>query len=356
MTYRLPSRDNVVSPTEIWGKMIATHVDEAGRVRMVDVGAKPVTERTARAAARVLCSAQAVQQLRGGTLAKGDAAAVARIAGIQATKRTPELIPLCHPIAVDGAEVTIDVDDDGVRIETAVHTTGRTGAEMEALTAAAVAGLAVIDMIKSIDRAAQVTGARLLAKRGGASGSWSTDSAEGLARTSPLPPVAAVTVSDRCAQGIRPDESGPLLAAALRRAGATDVATAIVPDDAGEIRRTVAAFADEGRALVLTTGGTGLGPRDVTPEAVAALIDRPVPGLAEAVRAAGARNVATASLSRGVAGVTGRTLVVTLPGSPAAVADAMAYLAPLLPHIVSQLAGADHEGHQHDGHRHEDHR
>lgn len=322
----------------------ATHVDEAGRVRMVDVAAKPITARTAKACARMFCSPAAVEQLRSGTLAKGDAAAVARIAGIQAAKRTWELIPLCHPIAIDGAEVEVRVVDDGVEIETIVRTTGRTGVEMEALTAASVAGLAVIDMIKSIDRAARLTDVRMVAKHGGASGGWA-DADGTIARVLELPAAGVVTVSDRCAGGVRPDVSGPRLVDALRRAGVSEVAIRVVPDDAEKIKEAVSAFVEQGCGLVLTTGGTGLSPRDVTPETVSALLDRPIPGLAEALRAHSAGQAAAAALSRGVAGTIGRTLVVTLPGSPDAVTASMAYLAPLLGHITSQLAGGDHEGH-----------
>jgi len=321
---------------------VATHVDGHGHVRMVDVGAKPETVRVAQAVARVECAPAAMQQMRSGSLSKGDAAAVARIAGLQAAKRAGELIPLAHPIGIDGAQVEVDVGDDAVHIVATVRTTGRTGVEMEALTAAAVAGLAVIDMIKSIDRAACVTDVHLVAKSGGASGDW-RDEGDGLARVSTLPPAGVITVSDRCAAGVREDLSGPALQAALRRAGAADVASALVPDDADAIRRAVLDMVGQGRRIVLTTGGTGLGPRDVTPESVSALLDREVPGLAEAIRAAGAAQTPMASLSRGIAGVVGGALVVTLPGSASAVTDAVAYLGPLLPHIISQIDGGDHE-------------
>lgn len=308
---------------------------------MVDVGAKPMSSRQASASARVECSALALAQLRDGALSKGDAAAVARIAGLQAAKRTWELIPLAHPLRIDGAEVRVEIGADAVLIETVVRTTGPTGVEMEALTAASVAALAVIDMIKSIDRAARIADVHVTAKSGGASGRWQDDG-DGLHRVSQLPPAGVITVSDRCSAGVAEDRSGPLLRDALLRAGAVDVALALVPDDGDAIRQAVLDMVGSGRRIVMTTGGTGLGPRDVTPEAVAALIERPVPGLAEAIRAAGLAHTETAVLSRGVAGVIGRTLVVTLPGSPAAVTDAAHYLSPLLPHICSQLDGGDH--------------
>ena len=148
------------------------HLNAAGDARMVDVSDKPATVREATAAGRVRLSAECVAALRDGTVPKGDALAVARIAGIQGAKKTPDLIPLCHPLPLTGVDVTTEVTDDGVEITATVRTTGRTGVEMEALTAVSVAGLAVVDMIKAIDRAAVITDVRVLAKSGGRRGDW----------------------------------------------------------------------------------------------------------------------------------------------------------------------------------------
>ena len=149
-----------------------THLDGAGQARMVDVSAKAVTAREARASGRVLLSAAAVAALRAGDVPKGDALAVARIAGIQGAKRTPELIPLCHPIGLHGVTLDATVHDDGVHLEAAVRTADRTGVEMEALTAVTVAALALIDMIKAVDPAAVITDVRVEEKLGGKSGPW----------------------------------------------------------------------------------------------------------------------------------------------------------------------------------------
>jgi cyclic pyranopterin phosphate synthase len=149
-----------------------THVDESGAARMVDVTAKDVTVRTATATGRVLVSPEVVALLRGGGVPKGDALAVARIAGIQAAKRTPDLVPLCHPIAIHGVEVDLRVDDDAVQVTATVRTADRTGVEMEALTSVAVAGLALVDMVKAVDRAATITDVRVESKSGGRSGEW----------------------------------------------------------------------------------------------------------------------------------------------------------------------------------------
>ncbi len=168
-------------PRETGGEVALSHVDASGAARMVDVSAKPVTVREAVAAGRVLVSAQVVTLLRGEGLPKGDVLAVGRLAGIMAAKRTPELVPLCHPIAITGVSVDLEVTEDAVDITATVRTTDRTGVEMEALTAVAVAGLAVVDMVKAVDKAAVISDVRVLHKSGGRSGTWSregTDEAE----------------------------------------------------------------------------------------------------------------------------------------------------------------------------------
>jgi cyclic pyranopterin phosphate synthase len=150
-----------------------THVDESGAARMVDVSAKDVTARTASASGRVLVSAEVVELLRGQGVPKGDALAVARIAGIMGAKQTPALVPLCHPLAVSGVSVDLVVADDAVEITATVRTTDRTGVEMEALTAVSVAALTVVDMVKAVDKAAVITDVRVESKTGGRSGDWS---------------------------------------------------------------------------------------------------------------------------------------------------------------------------------------
>ena len=149
-----------------------THVRDDGSAHMVDVSAKEITAREASAAGRVLLSRNAIGALRDGNVPKGDALAVARIAGIQAVKRTPELIPLAHPVAVHGVVVDLDVADDGVDIRATVRTADRTGIEMEALTAVSIAALALIDMVKAVDKHARITDIRVTAKSGGRSGDW----------------------------------------------------------------------------------------------------------------------------------------------------------------------------------------
>ncbi len=150
-----------------------THVDESGAARMVDVTAKEVTSRVAVASGRVLVSSEVVGLLRGEGVPKGDALGVARVAGIMAAKRTPDLVPLCHPLAISGVTVDLDVTDDAVAITATVKTADRTGVEMEALTAVCVAALTVVDMVKAVDKGAVITDVRVESKSGGKSGDWS---------------------------------------------------------------------------------------------------------------------------------------------------------------------------------------
>jgi len=152
--------------------MSFTHLDDAGRARMVDVTGKTPTVREATAAGLVECAPHVVSALRDGTVPKGDVLAVARVAGIAAAKRTPELLPLAHTIGVHGASVDLRVVDAGVEVTATVRTADRTGVEMEALTALSVAALAVVDMVKALDRRTRITDVRLLAKSGGRSGEW----------------------------------------------------------------------------------------------------------------------------------------------------------------------------------------
>jgi cyclic pyranopterin monophosphate synthase len=308
---------------------------------MVDVGGKPVTARRA--------VAQAVVRMRPDVLAtlleaggpKGDAFGVARLAGIGAAKRTAELIPLCHPLPLDRVEVELTPDPAAgmVTIRTEATATARTGVEMEALTAASIAALTLYDMAKSLQRDIVVERVELLEKEGGRSGHYSR---EDVARAEHE--AIVVTCSNRSAAGDRDDASGPALVSALRDAG-WDVApdAIVVPDDDSVIAATLVQLAEAGHRVVLTTGGTGLAPTDVTPAATRRVIDREVPGLAELMRAAGLASTPMAALSSGVVGVRGRTLIANLPGSPRGATESLTALLPVLRHALDQLVGGDHQ-------------
>jgi cyclic pyranopterin phosphate synthase len=311
---------------------------------MVDVGDKPVTARRAVAEATVRMRPDVLASLLTGGGPKGDAFVVARLAGIAAAKRTAELIPLCHPLPLDAVEVRLTPDRASgvVAIRTEVAATARTGVEMEALTAASIAALSLYDMAKALQRDIVIERVELLAKEGGRSGRWTREAS--IARVPPAAHEAAVVVcSTRSAAGQREDASGPAVIAALEAAG-WDVAPdpLVVPDEEGTIAEAIVRLADAGHRLVLTSGGTGLTPNDVTPSATRGVIDREVPGLAELMRAAGLASTPMAALSRGVVGVRGTTLIANLPGSPRGAVESLAALLPVLRHAVEQLAGGDH--------------
>ncbi|HTE66868.1 MAG TPA: bifunctional molybdenum cofactor biosynthesis protein MoaC/MoaB, partial [Candidatus Binatia bacterium] len=312
--------------------------------RMVDVGDKPVTHRRASAAATVRMRPEVLRSLLDAGGPKGDAFVVARLAGIAAAKRTAELIPLCHPLPLDRVDVELTPDPEAgtVTIQTEAAATARTGVEMEALTAASVAALTLYDMAKSLQRDIVIERVELLAKEGGRSGSWARETAE-VTQPAAAHEAIVVTCSNRSAAGAREDESGPALVAALRDGG-WDVAPEpiVVPDDEGVIASTIATLVDAGHRLILTSGGTGLAPTDVTPSATRRVIDREVPGLAELMRAAGIDSTPMAALSRGVVGVRGITLIANLPGSPRGASESLAALLPVLRHATEQLAGSDH--------------
>jgi cyclic pyranopterin phosphate synthase len=309
-----------------------THLDAAGQARMVDVGDKPMTQRRATAEATVRINAELSAAIVEDRVKKGDVLATARFAGITAAKRTSDLIPLCRPLPLDAVDVDAILEGERVRITATVATTYRTGVEMEAMTAASVAALTVVDMGKSLDRGIEIEHVCLLSKTGGRGGAVGEQTPRD---------VCVLTVSDRVSRGERPDEGGPAVAAWTTRHLAAKLQTATVPDEADRIRDAITKWLLADPALIFTTGGTGLSPRDVTPEAVAPLLDRPHPQLLDLARQRLLATVPKAALSRGVAGVSGRTLVLTLPGSPRGAVETLDALADVLPHALKVLRDED---------------
>jgi molybdenum cofactor synthesis domain-containing protein len=218
---------------------------------------------------------------------------------------------------------------------------------MEALAGVNGALLAVYDLVKQVDAALTISDVRLERKEGGKSGTWVHPESATFGARSPRGPrprlgrAAVITVSDRCSRGQAKDESGPMLAAGLKDMGFALKAPVVVPDERQAIAAAITKAAKTSRVVALT-GGTGLSPRDVTPETVASLCDRLIPGIGEALRADGTAKLPTAALSRSLAGQLGSCLVVCLPGSRGGVRDALGVLAPLLPHALHVIDGGKH--------------
>jgi cyclic pyranopterin phosphate synthase len=329
-----------------------THLDSDGRARMVDVGDKAVTARTATATGRLQTRPDVLALVRADNLPKADVLATARIAGIMGAKKTSELIPLCHPIPLSSVKVDFGFTDDAITITATAKTTGQTGVEMEALTAVAIAGLTLHDMIKAVDAAATLTEVRLDDKTGGKHGHWTRSTAAGPVLPEPvlpgpvlpetveapiLPNTATVIVASTAgAAGTREDTTGPVIATWFAERG-FEASIAVIPDAA--VADALASALASRPAVIITTGGTGLSPTDGTPEATAAVLDRELPGVAEAIRARGLSKTPTAALSRGLAGTANGTVIVNLPGSPGGVTDGLAVLDGLLEHLVAQIAG-----------------
>jgi len=305
--------------------MSLSHLDADGRARMIDVGDKAVTRRTATARGRFTSTPEVIALVRADDLPKADVLATARIAGIQAAKRTSELIPLCHAIALSSVSIEFTLGESSIEIMATAKTTGQTGVEMEALTAVSIAALTLHDMTKAVDPHSVIGEIELDSKSGGKS------------RAPVVVGTAAVIVaSTGAAAGTREDTTGPRIAAWLTERGFECRHSVVADADvAAELERVLA----DSPAVIITTGGTGMSPTDRTPEATRPLLTRELPGVAEAIRARGLPHTPKAALSRGLAGTAGDTVIVNLPGSTGGVTDGLAVLDELLEHLIAQVGG-----------------
>jgi len=305
---------------------------------MIDVSPKSNTLRYARAEGRLNCGAGTLDAIRAREVPKGDVLEVARAAGISAAKQTADTIVFCHPIPLDWVEVTLSVEEDHLAVTAEVKSVWKTGVEMEALTAVTAALLNAWDMVKPIDESLSIEGIGLVEKKGGRS-DWRDTFSEPIR-------CAVLVISDSTHAGEREDRSGLVIRESLEHQPVDVNVYEILPDDRTIIAQKLETLADSGTIdLILTTGGTGLGPRDVTPEATKEVIDREVPGITEMVRAYGSQRTPYAMLSRSLCGQRGETLIINLPGSSRGASESMDALLPGLLHAFPMIRGGGHAGH-----------
>jgi molybdenum cofactor biosynthesis protein MoaC len=303
---------------------------------MVPITHKSTTLRKAIAQAIVRVSKpETILAIRNRTVPKGEVLECARVAGLFAAKRTADMIPDCHPLPIEYTGVRYELGELEIQIQVEIHTIYKTGVEVEAMHAASVVALTIYDMLKPIDKGVSIEQIRLLEKKGGKS---DRNAALGQARR-----AAILVCSDTLAAGQGQDRSGEVIREKLVQLGITVAEKRIVADEVTAIQAAAKDFVAQGVDLLLVTGGTGLSPRDVTPEALEPLLDRRIPGVEEAIRAYGQQRLATAMLSRSLAGQIGKTLVLALPGSPSGAAEGIDAVFPALLHAFSVLEGARHD-------------
>ena len=302
---------------------------------MVDITHKTNTLRIATAQAIVQVSKpETVEAIQNRTVPKGDVFEMAKAAGFLAVKKTPDLLPDCHPIPVEYTGVQYRIEDLMIVIELTVKTIYKTGVEVEAMHGASVVALTMYDMLKPIDKGVEIRNIRLLEKKGGKSDR--RPAPEGLK-------TAVVVCSDSISNGIGEDKSGKKIIEKLKAFQLEAGDYSIIADDKAGIQNKLHALQASGYNMVLITGGTGLSPRDVTPEAVSELLDREVPGIVEAARQYGQERVPTSMLSRSVAGFMDEMLVIAMPGSTGGVTEYMDALFPHVLHVFNVLEGKKHE-------------
>ena len=303
---------------------------------MVDITSKSNTLRQAIAIATVTVSKQeTIDAILGKKVPKGDVFEFSRAAGLLAIKKTSDVIPDCHPLPIEYAAIKHEVAGLSILITVEVHTIYKTGVEVEAMHGASVTALTMYDMLKPLDKGVEISNIKLVQKSGGKSDK------SGMDRSAIN--CAVIVCSDTVSAGKQEDVSGKKVIQKVEQWGVTVAHYEIIPDDQDQIQQLVKKFSAEGCKLIILSGGTGLSPRDITPEAVAPLIDRPIPGIMETARQYGQQRTPFAMLSRGVAGFVNDSLVITLPGSVKGVAETMDALFPQILHVFKVVDGSRHE-------------
>lgn len=328
---------------------------DSSNFNMIDVGRKEVTSRRAIAQGRITLSPKAFQALTDHQNPKGNVLAQAEIAGILAAKKTSDWIPLCHPIPIEQIKIKFKLEGDrnSILVFCEVLTTAKTGVEMEALAGVTAALLAIYDLSKAIHPLISITDVRLNFKEGGKSGVWYHPESLSLHEEPQKKvtdfkrlqgiPSAVLTVSDRCAEGSSEDLSGRLVVDLLSCWGVELRDYRIVKDEISEIQTAVLRQIRELKCrLIITTGGTGVGPRDVTPEAFEKMWKKQIPGIGEFLRSSAAIQTPFSWLSRSVGGIMDEALVIALPGKPRAVKEGLTSLQNLLPHLLHIAEGGQH--------------
>src|SRR5690606_11549753 len=276
-----------------------------------------------------------IEAIRNGRVPKGNVLDFARAAGLLAMKKTTDVIPDCHPLPVEYAAITYNITESGLDIRVEVRTIYKTGVEVEAMHGAAITALTAYDMLKPIDPAVEITNIRLEEKTGGKSSF--ADGVSGGVR------CAVVVCSDSVSAGTKQDAAGKAIIGKLAKYQLETDTYLVIPDELKTIQHPARELSEAGYQLLLFTGGTGLSPRDVTPEAIAPLLDREIPGIMEAARAHGQQRTPYAMLSRGVAGFIGHALVLTLPGSTRGAEETMDALFPYILHVFKVAKGMRHD-------------
>jgi cyclic pyranopterin monophosphate synthase len=308
---------------------------------MIDITAKSTTLRTATAVSHVVVSPDTVRLINNRKVPKGDVLSVSRTAGILAVKNTPSTLPFCHPIPIEYADVHFKVENDGlIIIECTVSAIARTGCEMEALNGAMTAALNMYDMLKPVDKSIIIEKTWLKEKKGGKS-SFINKAPEGFR-------ASVAVCSDSISEGRKQDKAGKVIIKKLQETGVEEIDYQVMPDEPNDIRSFIQAGIYEGYDLLVLTGGTGLSPRDITPETVRPLLDREIPGVMEAARQYGMERTAYAMLSRGIAGVAGKTIILTLPGSTRGAEESMNALFPSILHVYRVLRMTQHTSQESD--------